>query len=146
MVRSIPKLALIFVFNIPMCALASENPVESRQTLMRANGAAAKVSSEMLRGNIPFDQAIANLALRAFDATATNYGDYFPEGSNIGDTNAADAVWEDRAGFDAALSKFKSDVSAAIASKPDNLDAFQASMGTVFSNCKGCHQKYQKPK
>jgi len=107
MVRSIPMLALIFVFNIPMCALASENPVESRQTLMRANGAAAKVSSEMLRGNIPFDQAIANLALRAFDATATNYGDYFPEGSNIGDTNAADAVWEDRAGFDAALSKFK---------------------------------------
>ena len=112
---------------------------------MRANGAAAKVSGDMLRGNIQFDPAVANLALRAFDATATNYGDYFPDGSNVGDTGAAETIWTDRAGFDAALAKFKSDVSAAIASKPGDIDTFKAAMGAVFGNCKGCHEKYKKP-
>ncbi len=135
--------AILMGFSWP--AIASDDPIESRKALMRANGAAAKVSGDMMRGNIPFDPAVANLALRAFDATATNYGDYFPDGSDVGDTGAAEAIWTDRAGFDAALATFKSDVSAAIASKPGDIDAFKAAMGAVFGNCKGCHEKYKKP-
>ena len=145
MVRSVSVLAIAFLLGSSWPALASEDQIESRKALMRANGAAAKVSGEMMRGNIPFDPAVANLALRAFNATATNYGDYFPEGSNVGDTGALDTIWTDRAGFDAALAKFKSDVDNAIASKPGDIDAFKASIGPVFGNCKGCHEKYKKP-
>ena len=116
MMRSVPIFAIALLLGSSWSVLASEDPVESRKALMRANGAAAQVSGGILRGNIPFDPAVANLALRAFDATATNYGDYFPEGSNTGDTGALDTIWTDREGFDAALSKFKTDVSNAITS------------------------------
>ena len=145
MMRSVPVFAIALFLGSSWSVLASEDPVESRKALMRANGAATQVSGGILRGNIPFDPAVANLALRAFDATATNYGDYFPEGSNTGDTGALDTIWTDRAGFDAALAKFKTDVSNAIASKPGDIDAFKAAMGPVFGNCKGCHEKYKKP-
>lgn len=145
MMRSVLPAMFTILLGFSWPAIASDDPIESRKALMRANGAAVKVSGEMLRGNIPFDPVVANLALRAFDATATNYGDYFPEGSNVGDTGAAETIWADRAGFDAALSKFKSDVTAAIASNPGDIDAFKASMGAVFGNCKGCHEKYKKP-
>jgi cytochrome c556 len=59
------------------------------------------------------------------------------------DTEAAPAIWEDRAGFEAALLKWREAVEAAQAANPMTLEAAKATVGPVFQTCKGCHDTYR---
>ena len=84
------------------------------------------------------------------NAAAVTFGDYFPEGSNTGDTTASPKIWEDAAGFQAALTKFSDATGAAMAAAgkdgPADLDAFKAAMGPVMGNCKSCHEGFRVKK
>lgn len=127
---------------------ASDDPIAVRKALMDSNGAAAGVTVKLMKGEIPYDPAIAKAAIAAFHATAEAFGDYFPKGSDTGpDTKASPKVWEDRAGFDGKLSKFQADAMSAVEASgkagPANLDAFKAAIGPVLQNCKSCHEAYR---
>ncbi len=142
MIRSLTA-GLAFVLALTGFSLAADDPIATRKALMRASGAAAKVSGGMMKGELPFDADVAALALAALNSTAVSVGSFFPEGSEKGDTKASPNIWTDMGGFEAAAAKFKQDTAAAVAAKPADLDAFKAAMGPVFGNCKGCHEKYQ---
>jgi cytochrome c556 len=124
-------------------AFATEDPIATRKALMDANGGAAGAASAMIKEEIPFHPAVAKSSLLTMRAVAYAYGDYFPEGSDTGDTKASSKIWEDSAGFAAALQKFQSDTDAALASDPQDLDAFKAAFGQVAANCKSCHESYK---
>lgn len=128
-------------------SVAAADPIETRQALMSANGAAAKAAGEMAKGNIDFNTDVAALALATFAAVSLSFREFFPEGSETGhDTRAKAAIWEDRAGFMEANEAFAEDAAAAVAAKPADLDAFKAAFGSVAENCKACHEKYRAPK
>jgi len=75
---------------------------------------------------------------------AATYGEHFPEGSDTGfETEAAPAIWTDRAGFDAKLAEFKEDADAAVAAAPADLDALKAVFGPLTQNCGACHETYR---
>lgn len=123
---------------------ALADPVVNRQAAMSHVGAAAKASGAMLKGEVDYDAAKALLALRIMNATALGFGSQFPEGSETGaETEAAPAIWSDRAGFDAAADKFIADTKAAIDAAPADLEAFKAAFGGVAANCKACHKDYR---
>lgn len=138
---------ILSTFIISSVAFAGPDPIESRQDLMENNGDAAKVIGGMLKQKTAFDAEAAMEALKVWQKTAMEAGDLFPEGSGIGhDTEAKITIWTDRAGFDKEMADFGSAVDAAIAAKPDSLEALDAAAGPVFKTCKGCHEDYRVEK
>ena len=53
------------------------------------------------------------------------------------------AVWENKADFEAKLTKLVNDAKAAEAAVKD-VDTFKAQFTEVQKNCGGCHQTYRK--
>jgi cytochrome c556 len=124
-------------------AFSAEDPIMTRQKLMQANGGAAGAAQAMIKGEVPFSPAVAQAALRTFNAVAYSVGDYFPAGSDQGKTRASPKIWEDMAGFQARLAEFQADTDAARQADPQTLEAFQAAMGEIGQNCQACHEAYR---
>ncbi len=125
--------------------LADEAPQEQRHELMEDVGAAAKQIGRMLEGETAFDAERAMNSFETWDNAAAVFGDMFPAGSEGGyDTRAKPTIWSDRIGFDEALQGFSDAVDAAIAAKPQDLEALQAAAGPVFKRCKACHEEYRE--
>ncbi|CAN0653483.1 Cytochrome c556 [Nitratireductor aquimarinus] len=126
---------------------AADDPIAVRKSIMQATAASAGLAGAMMKEELAYNPAIAKAAILTLNAGAKSYGAFFPEGSGEGDTTAAPAIWEDAAGFQAALDKYMTDTAAALdaAGKdgPADLASFQAAIGPVFSNCKSCHEKFR---
>lgn len=131
-------------------AFATEDVIATRKTLMQSNAASAGLAGGMLKQEIPYSPAAARAVLASLAATAMAYGDYFPEGSDVGDTRASPKIWEDAAGFAAELEKFQTSSIAAYTAAgregPADLETFQASVVPVLDSCKTCHETYQLPR
>lgn len=123
---------------------AADDPRHERHELMESVGDAAKPVGMMLRGEADFDNETLMESLQVWKDVAGKFGGLFPEGTDTGmDTEAAPAIWEDRAGFEEALAKWETAVDAAIAANPDSLEAAKPVVGPVFQTCKGCHDGYR---
>ena len=102
-VRLIVGVAIMAVASI---TFADDDPRHERHELMEEVGDAAKAIGGMLKGEREFDAAVLSASLNVFKDVAEQFGDLFPPGSETGmGTEAAPAIWEDRAGFDAALAE-----------------------------------------
>ena len=128
-------------------ALAADDPVAVRQALMYNNGSAAAVAGGVLKGELPYSPPLGRAVINAWQATALAVGDFFPEGSGTGDTDASPKIWEDPAGFQAALEKFQTAAANALTASgkdgPPDADAFKAAAEPVLGTCKGCHDTYR---
>ena len=137
-------LSTLFVASV---SLAGSDPIKSRQQSMEDTRDAAKVIGGMLKQKQPFDAEAAMAAFEVWKKTATEAGDLFPEGSETGhDTEAKATIWTDRDGFNEKMANFDTQVDAAIAAKPDSLEALNAAAGPVFKTCKACHEEYRVEK
>ena len=120
-----------------------DDPINTRKQLMQSNGASMGAAQAMIKGEIPFDARVANAALQNFEAVGWSFGDYFPEGSDKGDTRASPKIWEEPAEFQAYLTRFREAAAAGAAAKPETLEAFQAAIGPVGKECGGCHEDFR---
>ncbi len=141
-------LALSIVTLSASAGLAADDPIAVRKALMQSTGAAAGVAGGLMKGEIPYNPVVAKAAIATMNGVSHAYGDFFPEGSDMGaDTTASPKIWEDAAGFSEALTKFQTDTAAAMQASgkdgPADLDAFKAAMGPVFDNCKSCHEAFR---
>lgn len=125
-------------------AAADDDPRHERHELMEDVRDAAKPVGKMLRGESEYDAGVVQASLAVFKDVSERFGDLFPEGTETGgDTEAAPAIWEDRAGFDAALAQWAEATTAAIAANPATLDEAKPLLGKVFGSCKDCHDTYR---
>jgi cytochrome c556 len=123
---------------------AGDDPVHERHELMEEVGDAAKPIGQMLKGERDFDADVVMASLKTFDKAADKFGGLFPPGSETGEgTEAAPAIWEDRAGFDKALVTWGDAVDAAIAANPQTVEETKPVAGPIFNACKGCHDDYR---
>jgi cytochrome c556 len=132
---------VVAVLAISCGQAADEGPQHERHELMEGVRDAAKVLGAMLKGEQEFDNAAAMESLRVWQSGAAEFGSLFPEGSEGGE--AAPAIWEDRAGFDAALAEWADAIDAAIAANPTTLEEGKPVIGAAFSKCKNCHDDYR---
>ena len=124
--------------------LAGNDPLHERHELMESVGDAAKPVGQMLKGEREFDAGVVMNSFETFDEASATFGDLFPPGSESGEgTEAAPAIWEDRAGFEEALAAWADAVDAAIAANPQTLEETKPVAGEVFKACKGCHDNYR---
>ena len=144
MLRNTLILTALFAFIPAVSALAGDAPQEVRHEMMEDVGGAAKTIGAMLKGEAAFDAPEANAALEVWAEAAWDFGKLFPEGSETGfDTEAAPAIWTDRAGFDEQLQQFSAATEAAVEAGPQDLEALKAAAGPVFKVCKSCHESYR---
>lgn len=126
---------------------ASADPIEYRQALMKDVGAATGMAAAMVKGEAEFEPRVAHLVFRVMNAGAAGYAELFPEGTETGgDTEAAPAIWSDRAGFEAAAAKFFTDTSEVLKAPPQDLDQLRTAFGMVTKNCGACHETYRVKK
>jgi cytochrome c556 len=137
------------IFAISTLALATTasfaDPQDDREALMKANGKAMGALSAYVKGEKPYDAAdvLAQLTMLSEDAQKMDPATLWPAGSATGDSESSPKIWEDPAGFQAAIDKFKADTAAAVAAAPADVDALKAQMGAVGSNCGGCHETFR---
>jgi cytochrome c556 len=136
-------LATLAVAVTAVGAYAVEDPILSRKALMDANNSAAGAGIALLKEQVPFNANVAKSVLLTMRAVAYTYGDYFPAGSDTGNTKASPKIWEDPAAFAAALEKFQKDADAAVAAKPQDLESFKAAFSQVAGNCQDCHDSFR---
>lgn len=129
-------------------AQASDDPIATRQAIMSSVGAAAGLGGGLMKGEIAYSPAAGKAAIATVRAASLTFGDYFPAGSDQGETGAAAAIWEDPDGFSAELAKFADATAKATEASgkdgPADVEAFKAAMGPVFGSCKSCHETYRK--
>jgi cytochrome c556 len=129
-------------------ALAADDPIAVRQALMWGNGAAAGVAGPMMKGEMEYNAAAARAVIFTINGAAQALGDFFPEGSFDPErSRAAEAIWQDTEGFQAAVEEFRSATAAAVEAAgedgPADGQAFAAAMGPVFGACSSCHEDYR---
>ncbi|WP_332118641.1 cytochrome c [Azorhizobium caulinodans] len=140
------RIAVLAALLVPLAAtvvVAQTDPIAQRKAVMKEIGEQTKAAGAIVKGEAPYDAAKAAAIFKTYSEGADKFGALFPAGSDKGDTKAAPAIWSDRAGFDAALAKFKAAVAANI-DKVGTADGFKTAMAAVGAECRACHQSYQQ--
>jgi cytochrome c556 len=124
-------------------AVAQSDVIGQRKELMKANGAAAKLSTQMVRGEVPFDVTKAREVFTGIAERMERFPNLFPDNSRTGgETKAGPRIWEDTAGFKAAAAKIVKEAGQGAQATTD-LASFQVSFQQVGANCNACHQTYR---
>ena len=126
--------------------LAQQDPIAARKALMKANGQGAGALAKMLKGEAPFDPAVAKKAFASFEDAAAKMPNLFPDNSKIGgETAASPKIWENMADVKARFVKLGNDSKAADASVKD-LDSLKTAFSQLGKNCNDCHELYRLKK
>lgn len=122
--------------------MAQSNPIAERQQAMKAVGGATREGAAIAKGEVAFDAVKAQAIFKTYADSAKKLETLFPDSSKTGgETTASPKIWEDQAGFKAALAKFETD--AAVGATVANLDGFRTAFGAATKNCGTCHEAYR---
>jgi cytochrome c556 len=139
-------IAVFAVLLLGMTAAAAQSCpefIQKRQTLMKKSGDQAKIGTEMVKGEKPFDAGKVQEIYAAFAEDAKQMPALFPDCSKTGaKTTAAPAIWERMDDFKAAIAKFAADIKAAQDNTKD-LEGLKANFQIIGKNCGGCHQTFR---
>ncbi len=139
---SICSAALVALIGTTSFAFA--DAISDRQSKMKTVGRSIGVVSKMAKGETEFDAAAALQAFVNMKEAADGYELLFPEGTETGgNTEAAPAIFTDRAGFEAKQADFEASLAKVTAAAPADLAALRASVGEVGANCGACHRVYR---
>jgi cytochrome c556 len=137
-----PCLAIAAI--VSSIAFAADDPVATRQQLMKQNGQAAKLGYQMIKGKMPFDPAAAAKAMNQIAADMVTFPTLFPPGSDEGaKTTASPDIFTNMDDFKALAAKLGADAKTAAGAAANGVDAFSVAFGAIDHDCGGCHQKYR---
>lgn len=140
------------VFAVAALALATTaafaDVIADRQAVMKENARDVGILVKMVKGETPFDAAAVLAALTALNTNVQkiDVAASFPVGSDKGDTTASPKIWEDPAGFQAQVDKFKAVTAAAVANPAQDLDALKSQVGAIGQTCGTCHEAFRVKK
>jgi cytochrome c556 len=121
-----------------------ENYIKYRQAVMTAIGGHNGAASQIVRGRVSPEGALAVHA-GALEALTRDIPSLFPEGSDFGETGAKPEVWSDRAGFEKAADDARAATAAfAAAVAGGDAEKIGAAFKEVGEACKGCHETYRE--
>lgn len=126
-------------------AMAASNPIEARQACMKANGKMMKVMVPVLKGEAAYDKAAIDAAIANAEAACAGWGDWWGEDTKPGgavETEALEAVWTDKAGFEAAGGAYVKAMEGVKASADEA--SFKAAFPDLGKSCQSCHEKFRK--
>ena len=119
--------------------------IADRKAVMKENAKEVGVLVKMVKGEADFDAAAVKAALTALsdNVQKIDVAASFPPGSYKGDTTASPKIWEDAAGFQAQVDKFKEVTAAAAAAPAQDLEALKTQVGSIGQSCQSCHETFR---
>lgn len=124
-------------------SIAQGDPIAARKAMMKGVGGAMGPMAAMMKGERPFDLATVKAGIETMNKASKGFAPLFPATAKTGGESTADEkIWSDAAGWSAALKKFDTDTTAALAAIKDEA-SFKAEFGKVAANCGGCHNTYR---
>jgi cytochrome c556 len=125
-------------------AITQQDPVKTREDLMKENDNNARVVVQMMRGLAPFDGGKVDAAFAQWADTAQKLPGLFPENSKTGgDNRASPKIWLNKKDFDEKAAAF----GKAVAENRDNakasLGGLLAAIPVVGKGCDNCHEDYR---
>ena len=128
-------------------ALAGEDPVKQRSDLMKEIGGAIKKLAAIAKGEADFNGKTVAAAGTTILENLKKSSKLFPEGSMTDKSRAKAEIWTDNATF---MKAFEAAEKAAqgiikVGTEDDEIE-FQGALGALGKSCKGCHEKFRKPK
>lgn len=114
-----------------------QEAVAARQALMREDGG-------LLRTLNGLSGAQAVAALNTVLTNYTHIPALFPEGSNVGDSDALPAIWQNWDAFTAIVETGKTAATEAIAAaEAGDATAYATALRTLGGTCGQCHQQFR---
>ena len=145
MITKISSILLLSTTSL-LIALSSANAdaIKDRQDKMKVVGKNMGIVGKMAKGQSAFDGAAALAAFVAMKEAADGFADLFPEGTETGGkTEAAPAIFTDRAGFEKKDAAFQASLVKVTAAAPANVAELGGFVGEVGQNCGACHKAYR---
>jgi cytochrome c556 len=114
-----------------------EAAVAAREMLMKSNGATLKAA-----GALSGPEAVA--AMQTMLDNFTNMAAVFPEGSNVGDSKASPAIWQNWDAFTTIIDSGKSAAADGLAgAETGDGTAYGAALKAMGGTCGTCHQQFR---
>lgn len=147
MKANITRLAIAAIFLGATAVPALSDAISDRQAKMKEVGKNMGIVGKMAKGETEFNADAALAAFVGMKNATDGFGSLFPEGSETGgETEAAPAIFSDRAGFDKAVADFGEALTTASAAAPADLAQLRTTLGMVGQNCGACHKAYRVKK
>ncbi len=127
--------------------LAQSDAATQRQAIMKANGKSVYAGlNGMVKGTTPYDQAAVDAALTQLETDTKKLLTLYPDTAKASVTganySASPKIWENKADFDAHITKLDAAVAAA-KGKIKDLDSLKAIYPSLNGACGGCHETYR---
>jgi cytochrome c556 len=122
----------------------SEDIIAYRQNVMKSLAANSKMIKAILTEKIS-QQHLSSLSSN-IASTAGMLNGNFPEGSDFGETDAKEEIWENKADFSSKikdLEKITKQLQSAVQQKASNKELMPI-YNSVAKACKSCHKKYRE--
>jgi len=127
--------------------MAQQDPVKTREDLMKKNNDHAKAVVQMMRGQAPFDAAEVEAAFAQWADTAQKLPSLFPDNSKTGgDNRASPKIWLNKKDFEAKAAAFAKSVAETREKAKSSLDGLKAAISVVGKTCDDCHKEYRLSK
>lgn len=127
--------------------MAQQDPVKTREDLMKKNNDHAIAVVQMMRGQRPFDAAAVDAAFKQWADTAKVLPSLFPENSKTGgDNRASPKIWVTKKDFDEKAAAFAKAVTDNHDKAKASLQGLQAAIPVVGKACDDCHKEYRLSK
>jgi cytochrome c556 len=127
--------------------MAQQDPVKTREDLMKKNNDHAIAVVKMMRGQQPFDAAAVDAAFKQWADTAHVLPSLFPENSKTGgDNRASPKIWVNEKDFDEKAAAFGKAVMENHDKAKSSLDGLKAAISVVGKACDDCHKEYRLSK
>ena len=129
-------------------AFAQRKPeaiIKERQSLMTMQNWALRDIAMMVKGQQPYDQAIAARSAALLNVTNKMILEAFPPGTESGaPTRAKPEIWTDTEKFKQALERLQADTPKLTeAAQAGTLDALRGAFSGVVKGCDGCHDSFR---
>ena len=124
---------------------AAQDPVATRQALMKGVGQSMKDASGFATGQTPWDPAKVKAVTGALAASGKKAQGLFPASTAAHAKSQTDPkVWQNKADFDKRLGEMSALATAA--GKAPNMEAYRPAFQKLSATCKSCHDLYRKKK
>lgn len=123
-----------------------EEVIKFRQSVYTVIGWHVRPMGDMVKGQIPYDQAefLRNAGIVAKMSTVAPHA--FPAGSDTGaKTRAKPEIWSDAAGFKKVMDNFQAEAAkmAEVAKTATSVDQVRGQFGALGKSCGACHDNYR---
>lgn len=137
---------LLFGLGIGSASADEEGTIKYRQGIMKAQAGYMSAMGMVVQGRADFAANLGDHA-RGLHVLSKTVPTLFPEGSDFGETDALEKIWQDMDGFRAKAGDAEQAAAELVAAtQSGDRGRIAQAYRAVGESCKGCHEDYRRKK